>query len=235
MIKLAITLTTYEKPNGTTPELLKRALLSIKNQTFTNWKLFVVGDKFENQTLLEEIVYSVIDKEKVVLINNLEAVERDKYLGKNDKALWNCGGANARNIGNYYAVMQGFKWICALDHDDYWANNHLECIYDVIRQKKDAVFVFTLSTYKDMPYFPPHEPSGDIIRCVPAYAKLIHSSVCQNYEYLPLMYRDMFAEEGIYYPSDGDMWDRVGQICVKEKFGSYLIKEVTCFHETEGV
>jgi glycosyltransferase involved in cell wall biosynthesis len=232
---LGIVLTTYERADGKTHYFLERALKSINNQLFTNWKLYVVGDKYENANQLKEIVYDNVSDKKVIIINTHNAVERDKYLGINDKALWNCGGANARNVGNYYCLNSGYKWICALDHDDYWAESHLAKIFKAITLHPNGVFFHTLSSYKDLPYFPVCEPNGDIVKQLPKYANLIHSSVCQNYEVLNFMYRDMFEEQGVYFPSDGDMWNRVAMKCEQKNLDAYIIKSLTCYHETEGL
>jgi hypothetical protein len=53
-------------------------------------------------------------------------------------------------------------------------------------------------------------------------------------EQVHLPYRDLWAEEGIYFPSDGDMWERVTAKCRAENLKSYVIRQVTCVHENEN-
>jgi hypothetical protein len=44
----------------------------------------------------------------------------------------------------------------------------------------------------------------------------------------------MWEVEKIYFPSDGDMWNRVRDKCVAEGLKSYVVHEVTCVHENEN-
>jgi hypothetical protein len=53
-------------------------------------------------------------------------------------------------------------------------------------------------------------------------------------EQIHLPYRDLWAEENRYFPSDGDLWDRIADKCKKENLKSYVIREVTCKHENEN-
>ena len=52
MKRLAITIATYQRPDGTTPFYLKRALDAVFNQTHKYFKVYVIGDKYENKKKL---------------------------------------------------------------------------------------------------------------------------------------------------------------------------------------
>ena len=52
MKNLGIVISTYQRPDGKTPELLTRTLNAINNQTYTNWKVYLIGDNYNNQKYL---------------------------------------------------------------------------------------------------------------------------------------------------------------------------------------
>jgi hypothetical protein len=68
-----------------------------KNQIHQDYKVFLIGDRYENEKEFLEIATSIIDKDKIYYENLPEAKERDKY--KSGDKLWCSGGVNARNYG----------------------------------------------------------------------------------------------------------------------------------------
>lgn len=232
---IGITMATYRRADGSTPLFLKRALSSIVNQTFQDWKLFLIGDRYEDNAGLEEIA-KIIPAEKLVLVNLNFAHERDVYTAPEQKTiLWNTGGTYAVNYAINKAVSEGIYDLCHLDHDDYWMPTHLEDINKAMNsfQQKPA-FLFTLSRFINNPVFPQFVPDGTIEPRMPAYAQLIHSSVCVDYKQLDLRYRNMYAEFGILFPSDGDMWERCREMMRAKNLTSYVIKKITCVHDLEN-
>ena len=232
---LGITIHTYQRTDGQTPHLLMRAIQSIVNQSYQNFKIFIVGDKYENNSEFEDIINGFIEIADKIVYENLHfAHERDKYLGVNNVALWNCGGANAINHANNLAKSQGITKVCHLDHDDVWFPNHLQLIAEAIIAKQSPAFIYTLSRYLHNPVFPQMLVDGQVVEHYPAYCLLVHSSVYYDLEQVHLPYRDLWAEEGRYFPSDGDMWERVSAKCRAENLKSYVIRQVTCIHENEN-
>ena len=232
---LGVTIHTYQRADGLTPTLLSRAINSVINQSYQNYKIFLVGDKYENDQEFQEIINQFPEiTDKIVCENLSFAHERDKYLGVNNVALWNCGGANALNHANNLSIAHGVTKVCHLDHDDYWLPNHLELIYNGIIEKQNPPFIHTLSRYLDNPVFPQMIWDGKIIEHYPSYCNLIHSSVYYDLEQLHLGYRDMFEVSGIIFPSDGDMWNRIAEKCTEQGLKCYVIREVTCVHEKEN-
>jgi glycosyltransferase involved in cell wall biosynthesis len=230
-MKIGIVIPTYQKINGTTPSLLTRALKSIKNQTHTDYKVFLIGDKYENDNEFVELATSIIDGDRIYYKNLSIAVEREKYsIGSNQ--LWCAGGVNATNWGIEKSISEGINYICHLDHDDYWESNHLEVINKVL-EERDAAFVYTCSTYINNGILPNVNTNGEIKVSVPVPEKLIHSSVCIDFGKIPIRYRDAFSETLKTYPADADMWDRVGNYITKNKLNSFLIHCLTCNHLTE--
>ena len=107
-MNIAITTATYQRPDGGTPEYLFRALNSIKEQHHQDFKLFLIGDNYEDNDEFESLATSVLDPEKVYFENLPVAEERSIYTDYN---LWCCGGVNAMNTGIQRALEQGFDWI----------------------------------------------------------------------------------------------------------------------------
>jgi glycosyltransferase involved in cell wall biosynthesis len=232
---LGVTIHTYQRADGQTPYLLLRAIQSVANQSYQNFKIFIVGDKYEDNSEFEDVINGFIEiSEKIVYENLSFAHERDKYLGVNNTALWNCGGANALNHANNLAKIQGITKVCHLDHDDVFLPKHLELIAKAIIEKNNPPFIHTLSQYVNHSVFPEMIIDGQVVEHYPEYCRLIHSSVYMDLEQVYLPYRDVWAEEGRYFPSDGDMWERIREKCTAEKLKCYVIREVTCIHEKEN-
>jgi len=232
---LGVTIHTYQRADGQTPYFLMRAIQSVANQSYQNFKIFIVGDKYENNEEFEDVINGFVEiADKIVYENLSFAHERDKYLGVNNTALWNCGGANALNHANNLAKSHGITKVCHIDHDDFWFPNHLELIAKTIVEKQKPAFIYTLSSYLHNPVFPQMPTDGQVVESYPAYCQLIHSSVYIDLEQIHLPYRDLWDEENRYFPSDGDLWDRIADKCKKENLKSYVIREVTCKHENEN-
>lgn len=231
-MRLGILITTYQKLDGSTPDLLKRAINSVKNQTHQDYTLIVIGDKYDDNSEFEIICRNANLGNKLVFKNLPYAKERKKYpLGSRE--LWSAGGVNARNIGIDLGLDLGLEYICHLDHDDYWDPQHLEIINHAIETTQDASFICTCSTYFDS-HRPQFQLTNEIIPLEVKPFQQIHSSVCINHKLIPLKYRDIYEETGKEYAADADMWERMGKYVKQNNLKTYLITSLTCFHPTEG-
>lgn len=94
---------------------LKRALNSLKNQTFNNFEVIVVDDN--NEEKWNDKVFDIIDG-----INGLKII----YI-KNKK---NVGSANARNLGIEKASGE---YVTFLDDDDEYLPEKIECQYEFMK------------------------------------------------------------------------------------------------------
>jgi len=232
-MKLAVLIPTYQRSDGRTPFYLKRAIDSVMEQSHQDFKIFVIGDRYENNLEFKSIL-SQYDKEKMFYVNLPFAKERDVY-GTNKLALWNYGGVNANNVGVELILSKEYKYICHLDHDDYWMPTHLKAINNCI-EETSADFVCTKSTYKDVGTLPQLYTDKKFVKISPRPETLIHSSTCINFETLNFRYRDLFTEKGIIgLPSDADMWLRTGAyVDIVPTVSAYMVNEVTCIHDEEG-
>ena len=58
MVKFGIVIATYQRKDGTTPFYLTRTLDSIFSQTYQNFKVYVMGDKYDD----EEELFGMVNK-----------------------------------------------------------------------------------------------------------------------------------------------------------------------------
>jgi acetyltransferase-like isoleucine patch superfamily enzyme len=231
-MKLGIIITTYQRPNGTTLEALKRAIESVKNQTHQDFHLIIIGDKYDNNSEFEYLctLYEEL-KDKTYYENLPFAKERQKYaIGS--KELWSSGGTYAYNYAVDIGLGLGLTYICHLDHDDYWHPQHLEIINHIIEETQDASIVYTCSTYFDT-YLPRVELNNTVELSEVTPGNVIHSSVCINHKDIPLKYRDVYEETGHEHASDADFWGRANAYMKEKNLKTYLSTTLTCFHPTE--
>ena len=231
MNKLGIVIATYQRKDGSTPKYLTRALDSVFNQTYKNFKIYLIGDRYEDNEKINNIV-SKYDSSRLEFKNLSVAKERDFYTNKN--ALWSYGGVNAINIGVGLCLSEGNNYICHLDHDDFWENNHLSLINDCINETNSS-WVCTKSNYVRNRVLPTVIGEEKYINFLPKSSSLIHSSVCMDFKTIPLKYRDIFLETGtVGLPTDADLWERCRHHILKNNLKSTLINQITCHHIEEG-
>jgi len=231
-MKLSIVIATYYRKDGSTKECLTKALDSVFNQTYQDFKVYLIGDKYENNDEIIEIV-SKYDSNKIYFENLSYAKERDLYSDK--WVIWSYGGVNAVNIGIDKSLSDGYEYICHLDHDDYWEPTHLEEINKCI-ELTGSDWICTKSTYNNPRNFLPKINSDELyVPFYPTYAGLIHSSVCMNFRKIPLKYRDIFEEtQKLGLPADGDLWERTKGYIISNNLISICINKLTCHHDEEG-
>ena len=129
MAEIAIIMPTYHRPVS-----LRIAIDSIINQTFKNWKLYVIGDGCSDNT--EKIMAEYIARhgEKIVWRNL-----RMNHGGGHHRHGRGDSGASCRNMAFHISKE---PYIAYLDDDDRYYKNHLQTLYDSI-VKKAADFVYS--------------------------------------------------------------------------------------------
>ena len=233
MIQFSIVINTYQRDDNLSPHYLQRALNSVLNQTYQNFKIFLIGDKYENNDEFISIL-NKINSEKIYYENLTYAKERDKYKSTNKELLWKYGGCNANNYGIQKSLGDGFEYICHLDHDDEWYPNHLELLNDAIN-RTGALWLCTKSEYINNLVYPTNSSELDLIPYRPKPENLIHSSTCINFKEIPLRYRDVYEETGKSgYPADADLWERISKFMEEKNIHGFIINKITCKHKTEG-
>lgn len=248
-MKFAVVITTYKKGDGSTPKLISRALQSVLNQTYQNYKIFLIGDKYED----EEEFFSfknIIPSEKLYIENLSIAVEREKYNNPSWE-LWWSGGLNAMNYGADLALKEDFTHVCFLDHDDTWETNHLELINKVLNISNPSL-IFTQGWYNNskFPSLESHQernlqinpnsyyeltPEIKAYPSIPYECSFIKSSTCIDFSQVKLRFRDRLAETGIGGPADADLWMRIRDLVINQQIQpSIFINDLTVINGGEG-
>jgi glycosyltransferase involved in cell wall biosynthesis len=104
---------------------IKPAIQSVIDQTFPNWELLIVDDASTDDT--------------VSVIEQYCALDRRIHILKQE---YNQERGAARNKG--IAHSKG-RYICFLDSDDAFCNNHLQCFIDAIEKESNPTMFFTNS------------------------------------------------------------------------------------------
>jgi glycosyltransferase involved in cell wall biosynthesis len=230
-MKLSIVIPTYYRWDGSTLTYLKRALDSVFNQTHQDFKIYLIGDRYEHPNEVESLI-SNYDQSKITFVNLDVAKERDFYSNK--FAIWSYGGVNATNYGVDLSMSEGNYYICHLDHDDEWDSSHLETIKQCI-ELNNSDWICTKSRYVHNLVFPKINTDELYVDFIPKPETLIHSSVCMNFKTIPLKYRDLFDETGVVgLPADAELWYRCGKYILENNLKSTLINKITCSHIEEG-
>lgn len=177
-LKFGITIASFQRKSGKSPEYLKRSLTSILNQTAANWKIYLVGDKYENNSEFEEIIQSIFSNnmDKIQYKNLEQPGERGTLTGK---ALWQVAGSTAFNTGIKMALDDGCDYILHLDDDDWFDLKKIQILNYVCSAFNNPEYLFHYSTYKHFGSFP-----FDVVtelklnNLLPRPAGLIHSTMC---------------------------------------------------------
>ena len=78
---IGIVIATYPRPDGKTPFFLNRALKSIEEQIYKDYKVFIIGDGYPG----DELTGIISKYSKIVCFNLSYSVERVKYNFKKGK------------------------------------------------------------------------------------------------------------------------------------------------------
>jgi glycosyltransferase involved in cell wall biosynthesis len=232
-MKIGIIISTYQREDGKTPVYLNRTLDSVLAQTYKNYKIFLIGDRYENNDEFESYVKKINHVEHY--FENLPiAHERDVY-GSNKNALWSYGGTNATNYAMDLCEKEGIDFVVTLNHDDWWYETHLEEFYNCYEMFK-CDFMCTKSTFFNPNNFLPIVNSKEYYNSFfPSYGALIHSSAIINIKNIPLRYIDLFKTTGkVGLPGDGEYWNRATKFMRENKLCGIMINKLTCRHDEEG-
>ena len=231
MTKFAIVITTYQRSDGKTPEKLTRALNSVNAQRHTDWKVFLMGDRYEDDDEFNRLA-SLIPKDKITAINRPEAAERDNYPA-GSMQLWCAGGNVSSRAGIDLALSEGYEYVCYLDHDDFWHESHLLHFNNAIKKHPDLVFLASKSLYLSETNVLPslNHPYG--YGYIPKPAGQIKSATCIKWTCTDIRARDVYKETGETKPGDLDLWERFGKEMEQKNMKGFLVGYVTCSHIEE--
>jgi len=115
MPKVSVIIPTYNRS-----ELVREAIESVLDQSFTDFEVLVIDDGSVDDTSV--VVKNILDK-------------RIRYLYKE-----NGGQCAARNLG---IIKTTGKYITYLDHDDIWPTNYLETMVKYLDKNSDYDLAYT--------------------------------------------------------------------------------------------
>lgn len=234
-IKFCIIFATFNRKNGKSPFYLNRCINSIINQTYTNWDLVIVGDKYEPENELLSIIDNFKNKmknnNKIIYLKN-DKPERD-YL--KNKLLWYIAGATSLNMGLKYCRENGYKYYCHIDDDDYWGKDHLNNFCDIYSKYPNCIFSNSQSTYKN--FFLPFSNNTEIKEnnLLPKSCTMVHSSISFRIDIIPYQYHMSMIEKEIKGPSDAILLNNINDFLSKNKqYCAIYTGKLTCYHDIEG-
>jgi len=203
---ISIVMPTYNRPSE-----LHVAVSSVLSQTYTNWKLYIIGDHCpilnEFMELMKLFISENILEEKITWIN----------LPENHGS----GGAFPRN----YALTEivDTTWWCYLDDDNEWLPNHLQNVVDLIQnpKNKDVVYMFCNFIVE----------GKEILCTIPKQGRLDTSSVCHRTSLLKEygMWKER-VEVGYYH--DWELFSRWGDEAFLATNKATLIYNTDHNHQT---
>lgn len=109
-------------PTYNQASFIRRAILSLYKQTYSNWELIIINDGCTDET--EIFISDFLEDDRVTYIKN----EVNQGLG--------------------YALNQGlevakYEYIAYLPSDDYYYENHLESISKKFAEGENVVLIYT--------------------------------------------------------------------------------------------
>lgn len=232
-ICFTICIATYKRVNGTTPTLLNRCLNSINKQSYTNYRIVIIGDKYEPESELENIIieYKKQTNDNIILLHN-NCVERDFI--KNKLKLWKIAGAKSMNVGLEYCRTNTYPYYCHLDDDDYWDTEHLKNFAIIYTNYTDVIFINSISTHPKKTCLP--KITNQTIyknNILPLMGTMCHSSISFRCDIVPYNYFTTHNENEIKKPSDGLMLNMIREFSISHNYACICTNKKTCFHETE--
>jgi len=230
--KFGICMATYKRKNGKSPSYLKEILTSIIQQTASNWHLYLVGDKYEDENEIKEIL-DFFPKDKLTFTNLPYAQERDNL---NDlKKLWCVGGSNASNYSYNLAVSDGCDYIIHTDDDDPMHIKKIQ-ILNYILTIYSPVCMFHYSTYLGPNQILPKEKINKIENNnhIPKESNVIHSSLCIHKSIASVFRYDGYRKEKkIYSPNDMQLIAFIRETLKNKENYTIFIPLLLCRHDIE--
>jgi glycosyltransferase involved in cell wall biosynthesis len=252
-IKFGIVLPTYKiskdyKANSgradyvTTVDVITDTINSIKSQTYKNWILYVIGDAYEGDKEIKDLLSSMLNSEQYKYHNLSKPGERDSDMSSEELRF--TGGTAATNKGINMCHSDGIEYIARIDHDDKWKPKHLELLAKAYTQHPNLAFVFTQgrkkvdagNSSKKYMMFPNEKPTLDIDNKGYVSGSTAHSSVswCPkltgkfNYRN-PNDQKNTEPKNTKTLPGDIDMFKRMMKT-IKEKGHHYMyIPQMTTY------
>lgn len=231
-----ITMPTYYRPDGSSYMLVSYAIKSLLKQKYQNWKLYFIGDRYEDDGEFRKLA-AMVPSSKIFAINLPVAVERD--TGLTGRALARAGGANAANVALAEQRKDGINITCELDDDDIWLPSHLRHLHSAYTNYPESVFVCTQAQFYIL-----DKTNGKLQltgkrgvkrpnsvlplaynNLIPCQRAIVHSAMSWNLNYIPFNYTASTVISG-----DAYMLNRIGELCVAKGYKTLYVAKTTVMH-----
>jgi len=237
--KICVIMPTYFRKNGSTKHLLSRALRNLEAQTYKNFKLFLIGDHYDNNEEFEELCKSY--KNDIFYKNNEQHYRC--YNFSNKSIYWTIGGALALKMGIEKAIEENFDYYFHLDDDDEWRDIHIQVVVENIKKFPLSSFILTKAKYVDI--FLPRTPETNTFynNYIPRGEDSVHASHVYKLPLLGNLVLDVINKnhilankinnkergfEGITIPpTDATILDNINSMVVTNKIKSLYIPTIT--------
>ena len=237
--KICVIMPTYFRKNGSTKHLLSRALINLEAQTYKNFKLFLIGDHYDNNEEFEELCKSY--KNDIFYKNNEQHYRC--YNFSNKSTYWAIGGVLALKTGIEKAIEEKFNYYLHLDDDDEWIDIHIEVVVEHIKKFPLSSFILTKAKYENtfLPrtieknifynnYIPRGEDSvhASHVYKLPLLGNVVLDVINKNHILATKINNKERGFEGITIPpTDATILDNINSMVVTNKIKSLYIPIIT--------
>ena len=182
--------------------LILDTLTSVMHQTYTDWECIIVDDGSKDNT--RDIVQDVIQEDA-----------RFKYVYQE-----NSERSAARNNGVKHAIG---KYICFLDSDDQFTENHLQGLFDIISKRdfKDEIYYTDCTIVKPSERIEVVDSIGEDLIHFLVHHPIIPARICASSE----IFKKNLYDEDIVVVEDLILWLRLAM-----HYSFYHVKQNTVLY-----
>ena len=242
--KICVIMPTYFRKNGSTIQYLSRALRMLESQTYGNFKLFLIGDHYDNNTEFEDLCKSY--KKDIYYKNNEEHYRCYNFECKHN--YWAIGGALALKTGIEKAIEEKFDYYFHLDDDDEWRDIHIEVVMKHIKYFPFADFILTKSKYAHKFLPETNEQYTFYNNYIPQDGGSVHASHIYRLPILGNLILDIINKNHILaneinnkknaslciHPTDGTILGEIQSMVINKKIKCLYIPIVTVNKVSDG-
>lgn len=175
-LKAAVIVPTYKRSNGETPENLRKMFKMLDEQTFREFKLYLIGDNYADNNEFESLCSEY--KGNIYFHNNPTSF-RELHFSKKSE-YWECGGTKAVKVGVEKCKSDDIDIIFMLDDDDYWLPTHMEKIMTTYKKFPETAHVLSHSKYFKNYILPCSFPELKYNNYVPRERDIVRSATSYN-------------------------------------------------------
>ena len=229
--KIAVTVPTYRRRDGSAPRHIEKLFHCLSQQTFNDFTVYLVGDCYEDEREFEALGKGYTGK---LVKTNSPLHARDHGLSPSQ--LWQCGGTHSIALGYRMAVDDGATLVLMMDDDDYWRPTHVEKMVQACRASSKP------SAYTTKAFLEPHlvlpvfdGPENAIVRWLPTACQQCRaaSAYSSGLRHLLFWFWDDYIARidagTVNYPQDAALHSWLRE-CISRwpsLFDSYLINSNT--------